>query len=56
MEAKDSGTGGNRRCGDEIIHRLARYRLTPLGDEQLGRCIRSGGEMAVDGSQFMASD
>src|SRR3954447_5710278 len=53
----DVGEGGaRRRHRDEIIHRLARHRLAPLGDEQPGQCVRAGSEITADGAQLVAGD
>ena len=51
-----SEAGARRRRGDEIVHRLARHRLAPLGDEQPGQCVRAGGEIAADGAQLVAGN
>ncbi len=48
--------GARRRRGDEVVHRLARHRLAPLGDEQPGPCVRTDGEIAADGAQLVAGD
>ena len=49
-------TGTLGRRGDQIIDRLASHRLTPLGDEQPGQCVRAGGEIAPDGAQLVTGD
>src|SRR3954464_6531925 len=41
---------------DQVVHRLARERLVPLGDEQPGQPIRPHREIALDGAQLGAGD
>src|SRR3954471_3931511 len=44
------------RCADQVIHRLARERLTALGDEQPEQAIRPRCKIALDGAQLGAGD
>ena len=48
--------GARTGFADEIVHRLARHRLTTLGDEQPGQFVVARGEVAFDGAELIALD
>ena len=41
---------------EQVVHRLARHGLAPLGDEEPGQIVVAHGQPALDGAQLVARD